>query len=187
MIGKMCRKGGCRVSAGCRLHVRRAWLGCARGPMGGPSVSSSGSPACGMGLTRNIAQSDCLHGSGGLEAVVYEPYRHGAFPDGGRSALDRPAADVSDGEDPRRAGLQEQRRSALVAEFGCGDIAAGEQKAVAVLCELAGQPLGSGLRADEDEQLEEFLVRGTLGCAASSSGRSADDIKLIPRRQGPRP
>jgi hypothetical protein len=37
---------------------------------------------------RAIVQSDCLYGSRGLEAVVYEPYRHGAFPDGGRGALD---------------------------------------------------------------------------------------------------
>src|SRR5215831_8057549 len=98
-------------------------------------------------------------GSGGLEAVVYEPYRHGAFPDGGRGALDRPAADVSGGEDPRPAGLQEQWRAALVGESGCGDVAAGEQERVAVLGELAGQPLGSGLRADEDEQPADGQVR----------------------------
>ncbi len=40
------------------------------------------------GPGRAIVQSDCLYGSGGLEAVVREPYRHGAFPDGGRGALD---------------------------------------------------------------------------------------------------
>jgi hypothetical protein len=39
------------------------------------------------------------------------------------------------------------------------DIAAGEQEAVAVLGELAGQPLGSGLRADEDEQRADGQVR----------------------------
>src|SRR5215467_15702753 len=100
----------------------RSWLGCARGANGGPSVLSSGSPTCGMGLTRNIARSDCLPGAGGLEAVVYEPYCDGAFPDGGRGALDRAAADVSDGEDPRPANLQEQRRAALVGESGCGDV-----------------------------------------------------------------
>src|SRR5215469_1876569 len=91
-------------------------------------------------------------GAGGLQALVYEPYRHGAFPGGGRGALDRAAADVSGGEDPRRAVLQEQRRAGLVGESGCGDVAAGEQEPVAVVGELAGQPPGSGLRADEDEQ-----------------------------------
>src|SRR5262249_58057650 len=107
----------------------------------------------------NVAQSDCLYGSGGLEAFVYEPYRDGAFPGGGRGALDRAAADVSEGEDRGPAGLQDQRRAALVGEWGCGDVAAGEQEAVAVLGELAGQPLGSGLGADEDEQPADGQVR----------------------------
>jgi hypothetical protein len=47
--------------------------------------SRTGALVCGPG--RAIVQSDCLQGSGGLEAVVYEPYRHGAFPHGGRGAL----------------------------------------------------------------------------------------------------
>jgi len=48
--------------------------------------SRTGALVCGPG--RAIVQSDCLHGSGELEAVVYEPYRHGSFTDGGRGALD---------------------------------------------------------------------------------------------------
>jgi hypothetical protein len=54
------------------------------------------------------AELDCVGAAGGLEAVEDQPYRHGAFADGG-GGLDRAAADVSDGEDAWPAGLQEQR------------------------------------------------------------------------------
>src|SRR4030095_11915827 len=95
---------------------------------------------------------------GGLEAVEDQPYRHRAFADGSRSALASPAADVSDGEDARPAGLQEQRRHAVL-QLDRGKVGTGEQESVAVFGELAGQPSGSGFGADEDEQPADGQLR----------------------------
>src|SRR5215469_15398347 len=69
---------------------------------------------------------------GGLEAVEDQPHCDGALADRGGGALDRPAADVSHGEDPRPAGLQEPRCPALALNLGRGDVAAGEQESMAV-------------------------------------------------------
>ena len=57
------------------------------------------------------------------------------------AALDRAAADVSDGQDPRPAGLQEQRSRGVAGEPGYGNVGAGEQEPVAIRGELAGQPV----------------------------------------------
>jgi hypothetical protein len=51
------------------------------------------------------------------EAFEDEPYRHRAFPDCGRGPLDRPAADIADGEDPGPAGFQ-CVRAAEIAVYG---------------------------------------------------------------------
>ena len=64
------------------------WAGALRPQNPGHVYGNPGTGALDCGPGRAIVQSDCLHGSGGLEAVVYEPYRHGAFTDGGRGALD---------------------------------------------------------------------------------------------------
>src|SRR5262245_19532734 len=76
--------------------------------------------------------------AGGLEAVEDQSHRRGSLPDGSRDALHRAAADISNGKDPRRAGLQEQRTRGLADEPRCHDVGAGEQESVAIFGELAG-------------------------------------------------
>ena len=60
-------------------------------------------PDCGVGARRVCNGAPC-----GLETFEDEPHRHRAFPDRGRGPLDRPAADIADGEDPGPARFQEQ-------------------------------------------------------------------------------
>src|ERR1019366_3005253 len=93
------------------------------------------------------------------EALVHEPHGHRAFADRGRGSLGGPAADVADGEAYRAAGFQEQRHLAVVVELCFRDAAAGQQEPVAVLGELATQPLRAGLRSDEHEQAPDCQCR----------------------------
>jgi len=104
----------------------------------------------------------CNGNPGGLEAFEDEPHRHRAFPDRGRGPLDRPAADVADGEDPGPAGFQEQGHPAGVVEPGFRDVGAGEQEPAGVFGELARQPPGAGLGADENEQAPDGQRRCLL-------------------------
>ena len=54
-------------------------------------------------------------GAAGLRQVgVAEPHRHRSFADRGGGAPDGPAADVTDGEDPRQAGLEQERVASRV-------------------------------------------------------------------------
>jgi len=104
----------------------------------------------------------CDRAPGGLEAFEHQPHRHGSFSDGGRGPLDGPAADVTDGENSRAAGFQEQGHPAGVVEPGLRDVGAGEQEPVGVFGELARQPPGGGLGADEHEQAPDRQCRPLL-------------------------
>ena len=77
---------------------------------------------------------------------MHELDRHRAFADGGRTALDRAGADVSRGEDPRHAGLEQA--------FGVGG-GAGEDEALVVARDDVAEPLGARQGAEEEEQERE--------------------------------
>ena len=96
------------------------------------------------------------------EAFEYEPHGHRALPDCGHGPLDRSAADIADGEDSRPAGFQEHGHPVRVVELSLRDVAAGEQEPVGVFGELARQPLGAGLCADENEQVADGQCRRLL-------------------------
>src|SRR5690349_18325890 len=126
-----------------------------------PSTTSDGKPCRSPPRSRRPtrAWSDGVHVPRGLEAVEDHAYRRRTLADGRGGAFDRPAANVPDSEDPRPAGLEEQRRSALVLTPDWGDIGPREQEAGGVLGELAREPPGSGAGADEDEQPADLQVR----------------------------
>src|SRR5438270_12751199 len=87
----------------------------------------------------------------GLEAFVHQTDRHGTFARSRGQAPDRAAAHVAGGEDPGAAGLEEERRAAIAFRGGCGS-RSGQDEAMVVEGDLAVQPAGSGLGADEDEE-----------------------------------
>src|ERR1700744_6071226 len=110
---------------------------------------------------------------GGLEGevLVDDADGHRALADGGGDALDRAGAAVADGEDTGEAGLERHRGAAAVdrvgvevgdvegaagdgagVEGGDGGAPAGEKEAGVVLGQLAAEPLGAGVGADEDEE-----------------------------------
>ena len=74
------------------------------------------------------------------QVVVDQADGHGALADGGGDALDRPAADITDGEDPGHGGLQRQPPGCRF--FRGGRVAAGEDEAGAVERQDALQPPG---------------------------------------------
>jgi len=88
---------------------------------------------------------------GGLKAFEDQSDGHRPFADGRGAALDRPAADVAHAEDARSTGLQEQRRPAVTVRLR-RDFAAGEEEPVGVGGQLALEPPGGRLGADEDEE-----------------------------------
>src|SRR5215475_2438297 len=76
--------------------------------------------------------------------------RHRAFADGDGNALCRSGARVADAEHALAACL-ERERPVPVLSGSVGYVIAGEQEAV-LFCELALEPAGTGIGADEDEQ-----------------------------------
>ena len=103
---------------------------------------------------------------------MHELDRHRALADGGGDALHRACVDIADGKDAELTRLEEER--SLTAERLGLDIAPGEQEAVLVHRNMAAQPVGVRLGANEHE--ERFAV----DLALRAVQRVADDELLEP-------
>src|SRR5712671_2018437 len=96
------------------------------------------------------------------ETVKHESYCHGSFADGRGNALDGPAAHVPDSEDPRPAGLEEQRGPSAGIAQRPWDLWPGQEESVVIYSELAVEPLRTGPGADEHEEPTDGKLRRLL-------------------------
>ena len=88
----------------------------------------------------------------GCQILVHELDGDGAFTHGGGTTLDRSMTDVACDEDAGDAGLQQVRVAIqLPGVSGFFEVRAGEEEAFIVAGEAAGEPVGAGFGADEDE------------------------------------
>src|SRR4029453_2694968 len=107
------------------------------------------------------------HGSEVLQVLMHERDGHAAFADGGGDALDRARSNVTASEDARHARLEQIRIAVARSIRGRRNVDAGEHVAASVARDLAGQPLGLRIRADEDE---ETAARPALLVTAAAIG-----------------
>ena len=109
---------------------------------------------------------------------------HAALAHSGRHALDRAEPDVTAGEDPRHAGLQQIGVAVHRPAAGGAHVGAGEDVAARVQRDLRREPGGLGVGADEDEQAARLLGASPVSRSRRSTA-SSDALAVTPATSAP--